>query len=52
MRLTKIELLISSDYENVLDTIMERIEDITESEEGELAVLDYRDAEVTMKGWN
>ena len=52
MRLTKVELLVSSDYDNVLDTIMGRIEDIPESEEGELSVLDCRDAEVTMKGWN
>jgi len=47
MRLTKIELLVSSDYDNALDTIISRIE-----EEEELSVLDYRDAEVTMEGWN
>tara|TARA_R100000152_G_C6696686_1_gene127077 strand:- start:57 stop:215 length:159 start_codon:yes stop_codon:yes gene_type:complete len=52
MKLTKIELLVSSDYDNALDTILGRIEDITESEKGELSVLDYRVAEVTTKGWN
>jgi len=46
MKLTKIELLVSSDYENVLDAIISCIE-----EEGELSVLDYRDTEVTTKGW-
>jgi len=47
MKLTKIELLVSSDYDNALDTIISRIE-----EEEELSVLDYRDTDVTMKGWN
>jgi len=46
MKLTKIELLVSSDYDNALDTIISRIE-----EEEELSVLDYRDTEVTTKGW-
>jgi len=46
MKLTKIELLVSSDYDNALDTIISRIE-----EEEELSVLDCRDTEVTMKGW-
>ena len=46
MKLTKIEILVSSDYDNALDTIISRIE-----EEEELSVLDYRDTEVTTKGW-
>jgi hypothetical protein len=47
MRLTKIELLISSDYDNALDTIISLLE-----EQAEVSVIDYRDTEVTMKGWN
>ena len=49
MKLTKIEILVSSD--DNYDILSEVMESVQEYENG-IRVLDYRESDVTTKGWN